>query len=237
MFGQEVHGLSSAGKPLSGWLARDCIQECREACGGHGYLRCKQHMLVNMYHGSSVGDIWGLEMNHCTAHWSRAKLCTSTCLSDCMNIDAPIFFFNLYECGSPFMGCKCRSDTNYKCKHSNLLINLAYMLPWGQNLFHTWRAPCISYLTHRRWMLGMVTTQNSCQNSNMAYLNLILLLLVVRSLVAMITLQVSLDSRSSDILGNLVICWALFSESYLVGGKTPVDMHCAWAVVHKSQHL
>ncbi|XP_018014584.1 peroxisomal acyl-coenzyme A oxidase 3 [Hyalella azteca] len=37
-FGQEIHALSSCGKPLSGWLARDCIQECREACGGHGYL-------------------------------------------------------------------------------------------------------------------------------------------------------------------------------------------------------
>lgn len=42
LFGQEVHGLSSAGKPLSGWLARDCIQECREACGGHGYLKCSR---------------------------------------------------------------------------------------------------------------------------------------------------------------------------------------------------
>ncbi|KAK7082183.1 acyl-Coenzyme A oxidase, partial [Halocaridina rubra] len=40
LYGQEVHGLSSAGKPISGWLARDCIQECREACGGHGYLKC-----------------------------------------------------------------------------------------------------------------------------------------------------------------------------------------------------
>ncbi|XP_069179960.1 peroxisomal acyl-coenzyme A oxidase 3-like isoform X3 [Procambarus clarkii] len=40
LYGQEVHGLSSAGKPISGWTARDAIQECREACGGHGYLRC-----------------------------------------------------------------------------------------------------------------------------------------------------------------------------------------------------
>jgi acyl-CoA oxidase len=54
--------ISSAAKPLAGWLARDAIQECREginkiesleictkivvnvffvflACGGHGYLR------------------------------------------------------------------------------------------------------------------------------------------------------------------------------------------------------
>eukprot|EP00057_Strongylocentrotus_purpuratus_P031918 XP_786081.3 PREDICTED: peroxisomal acyl-coenzyme A oxidase 3 [Strongylocentrotus purpuratus] len=36
--GKEMHVLSSASKPLGSWLARDCIQECREACGGHGYL-------------------------------------------------------------------------------------------------------------------------------------------------------------------------------------------------------
>ncbi|XP_071443002.1 peroxisomal acyl-coenzyme A oxidase 3-like [Hetaerina americana] len=37
--GFEIHGLSCAGKPVVGWVARDAIQECREACGGHGYLK------------------------------------------------------------------------------------------------------------------------------------------------------------------------------------------------------
>lgn len=35
----EVHALSCSAKPLAGWLSRDGIQECREACGGHGYLQ------------------------------------------------------------------------------------------------------------------------------------------------------------------------------------------------------
>uniref|UniRef100_A0A336KIS8 Acyl-coenzyme A oxidase n=1 Tax=Culicoides sonorensis TaxID=179676 RepID=A0A336KIS8_CULSO len=37
--GIEIHALSSACKPFCTWTARDIIQECREACGGHGYLK------------------------------------------------------------------------------------------------------------------------------------------------------------------------------------------------------
>ena len=36
--GREIHAICSSSKPLSGFTARDGIQECREACGGHGYL-------------------------------------------------------------------------------------------------------------------------------------------------------------------------------------------------------
>ena len=36
--GRELHAISSSSKPLSSWTARDAIQQCREACGGHGYL-------------------------------------------------------------------------------------------------------------------------------------------------------------------------------------------------------
>lgn len=35
----EMHAISSAVKPVCTWAVRDAIQDCREACGGHGYLK------------------------------------------------------------------------------------------------------------------------------------------------------------------------------------------------------
>lgn len=38
----EMHALSSAVKPVCTWSARNGIQDCRESCGGHGYLKASQ---------------------------------------------------------------------------------------------------------------------------------------------------------------------------------------------------
>lgn len=37
--GMEIHVISSSSKPLFSWISRDILQECREACAGHGYLK------------------------------------------------------------------------------------------------------------------------------------------------------------------------------------------------------
>lgn len=42
----EMHALSSAAKPICTWQARDAIQDCRESCGGHGYLKSMRLMYV-----------------------------------------------------------------------------------------------------------------------------------------------------------------------------------------------
>lgn len=35
----EIHALVSAAKPLLTWSGMAATQECREACGGHGFLK------------------------------------------------------------------------------------------------------------------------------------------------------------------------------------------------------
>jgi len=58
--GSELHCVSSCGKAMCGWLARDAIQESREACGGHGYLKASRfaelrndHDANNTYEGDN----------------------------------------------------------------------------------------------------------------------------------------------------------------------------------------
>lgn len=52
--GLELHAISSASKPVSGWVIRDAVQECREACAGHGYLKG----IVSICIHKVMGTLW-----------------------------------------------------------------------------------------------------------------------------------------------------------------------------------
>lgn len=58
--GAELHVVSSSGKAMCSWIARDAIQEGRECCGGHGYLKAARfgdlrndHDANNTYEGDN----------------------------------------------------------------------------------------------------------------------------------------------------------------------------------------
>ncbi|OXU31199.1 hypothetical protein TSAR_015946 [Trichomalopsis sarcophagae] len=51
--GMEIHALSSATKPLCAWAGRDAIQDCRESCGGHGYLKVSRLGTIRQEHDAN----------------------------------------------------------------------------------------------------------------------------------------------------------------------------------------
>lgn len=53
---QELHGISSIIKPKSGWFATECIRECRQMCGGHGYSSFNK--LGVLYNDNDVQNTW-----------------------------------------------------------------------------------------------------------------------------------------------------------------------------------
>lgn len=52
--GMEIHALSSATKPYCTWEAQSAMQDCREACGGHGYLKGVVHLQCKFLSGLKV---------------------------------------------------------------------------------------------------------------------------------------------------------------------------------------
>ena len=50
----ELHALISSSKPMFTWLTRDAIQEARECCGGHGYLKAANLGELRNNHDATV---------------------------------------------------------------------------------------------------------------------------------------------------------------------------------------
>ncbi|XP_058800086.1 peroxisomal acyl-coenzyme A oxidase 3 isoform X3 [Phymastichus coffea] len=51
--GMEIHALSSAAKPLCAWTGSAAIQDCRESCGGHGYLKVSRIGTLRQEHDAN----------------------------------------------------------------------------------------------------------------------------------------------------------------------------------------
>ncbi|KAG7307382.1 hypothetical protein JYU34_007569 [Plutella xylostella] len=99
----EIHAMVSCSKPLLTWTTLDAVQQCREACGGHGYLKCANlgdlrcnHEPTVTYEGdnnvlSQQAGNWLLRQYEQAAGGVDSPLGTVTFLTRCQDILADKF--------------------------------------------------------------------------------------------------------------------------------------------------
>ncbi|XP_069374451.1 peroxisomal acyl-coenzyme A oxidase 3 isoform X2 [Paralichthys olivaceus] len=115
--GREIHAIGCSSKPLGSWTAQKGIQECREACGGHGYLAM-----------SRLGDLRNDNDPNCTYEGDNNLLLQQTSnyllswlhakLHDDMRIESPFHTVDFLDDFQKILGSKFEQTTMEECMDS-----------------------------------------------------------------------------------------------------------------------